>query len=471
MTSDRYDVVVVGGGPGGYVAGIRLGQHGKRTLVIEREALGGVCLNWGCIPSKALIHAGSVRQEVSDFGAVYAGAAPEVNASELQAWKNGIIKKQQGGIAQLLKANGCHHLKANATLTGPHSLEAVDPEGNRHEIAFEQLVLATGSAVIELPAFPLSEPFIGSAKDAVSYDPIPKKLLVIGGGVVGCELGIAYRKLGSEVVIVEMLDRILPFIDKDLLRPINKRMKALGIRVITGAKAESYVAKGAGADVSITLADGSTEVIEADQILVGIGFKPSTQGLGFDAAGLQLNERGWLPVDAQCRTNVPHIFAIGDVTGPPLLAHRASHMAEIAADVIAGHPAAFDAVAMPGGAFTDPEVAQVGLMEEEAKTAGHGVKIGLFPMAALGRAAAMNATEGLIKVVVDETTDVVLGVGICGAFANDLIAEACLAIEMGALAQDLSLTVHAHPTLAEGLMEAAKAARGEAVHVLNRKRR
>jgi dihydrolipoamide dehydrogenase len=468
MASDRYEVAVIGGGPGGYVAGIRLGQHGKKAVVIEREHLGGVCLNWGCIPSKAIIHAANVRSEVQHFGKVFTGGLPEVNAKELQVWKNGIIDKQRKGIASLLKANNCDHLSGTATLTGPKTLSVSGGNGAPREIGFEQLILATGATIIEIPGFAYDDALVGYARHAVAYDPIPKQLVIIGGGVIGCELGTAYAKLGSKVTIVEMLGQILPGTDKDLLRPVTKSMKSLGIEVLTEAKAKGFKKTANGAEVEVETKEG-TKKFPADRILVSVGFKPNTKGLGLEKAGVQLDDRGWVKVDPTCRTSVPHIYAIGDITGPPLLAHRASYMAEIAADVISGKPAAYDAVAMPGGVFTDPEIAFAGLMEAEAKAKGYDVRTGLFPLAALGRAAAMNQTEGVVKVVIDAKTDVILGVGVTAGNACDLIAECCLALEMGALAEDLALTVHVHPTLSEGIMEAAKAARGEAVHIINRK--
>ena len=461
MATERYEVVVVGGGPGGYPAGIRLGQHGKKAVVIEREQLGGVCLNWGCIPSKALIHAANVRHEVQHFGDVFS-AVPDVDTKKLQAWKNEIIKKQRGGIASLLKANNCGHITGDATLVGPNALTVKTKDGERR-VEFDHLILATGASVIEIPGFPFSDALIDYAKDAVNYEQVPANFVIIGGGVIGCELGMVYAKLGAKVTIVEMMD-------KDLLRPVSKSMKKVGITVLTKAKAKGFTKKDGQAVVSVELDGGKVEELVADRVLVAVGFKPNTKGLGLEAAGVRTSDRGWVEVDRQCRTSVPHIFAIGDITGPPLLAHRATFMGEVASEVICGKPSAFDVMAMPLGVFTDPEVAQAGLTEDAAKAAGYEVRTGLFPMAALGRAAAMNATEGVVKVVVDDKTDVILGVGITAYNANDLIAEACLALEMGALAEDIALTVHAHPTLAEGLMEAAKAARGEALHIVNKRR-
>jgi dihydrolipoamide dehydrogenase len=468
MATERYEVVVVGGGPGGYPAGIRLGQHGKKAVVIEREQLGGVCLNWGCIPSKALIHAANIRSEVAHFGDVFS-AVPDVDTKKLQAWKDDIVKKQRSGIASLLKANNCAHMVGDATLVGPNALSVKTKDGEVR-VEFEQAILATGASVIEIPGFPFSDELIDYAKDAVNYEQVPANFVIIGGGVIGCELGMVYAKLGAKVTIVEMMDTILPGTDKDLLRPINKTMKKVGINVLTKAKAKGFTKQDGKALVSVELEGGKTEALVADRVLVAVGFKPNTQGLGLEAAGVKTSQRGWVEVDRQCRTSAKNIFAIGDLTGPPLLAHRATAMGEVAAEVICGKPAAFDVMAMPLGVFTDPEVAQAGLTEDAAKAAGYEIRTGLFPMSALGRAAAMNATEGVVKVVVDDKTDVILGIGITAYNANDLIAEACLALEMGALAEDLALTVHAHPTLAEGLMEAAKAARGEALHIVNKRR-
>jgi dihydrolipoamide dehydrogenase len=467
--AERYEAVVVGAGPGGYVAGIRLGQHGKKALVLERENLGGVCLNWGCIPSKALIHAGNLRHEIHHFGPVFS-AVPDLDATALQKWKNGVIDKQRKGIGQLLKSAGTAHEFADAKIVGPNTLR-IERGGEAREVEFDNLILATGARVIEIPGFPFSDELIGYARDAVDYDPIPKKLVVIGGGIIGSELGMAYRKMGAEVTIVEMMDQVLPGTDKDLVRPVAKAMKQAGIEVLTKAKAKSYSRDSDVAKVEVETEKGETRTLEADRVLVAVGFRPNTESLGLDAAGVTLTDAGWVEVDRHCRTNVPHIYAIGDLTGPPLLAHRASHMGEVAAEVICGKPAAFDVMAMPLGVFTDPEVAQAGLTEEEAKAKGYNVRSGAFPMSALGRAGAMNATEGLVKVVVDADTDVVLGVGITAFNACDLIAEACLAIEMGALAEDLSLTVHVHPTLSEGLMEAAKVAREEPLHIPKKPKR
>jgi dihydrolipoamide dehydrogenase len=471
MSSKTYEVAVIGGGPGGYVAGIRLGHLGKKAVVIEREHLGGVCLNWGCIPSKSLIHAANVVGEIKESEHIGISTnGVNVDVAKLQSWKDGIIKRQRGGIKTLLKANKCDHLVGDAKLTSANTLSLKNADGQTEEVRFEQLILATGASVIQIPGFEFDDDLIGYAKHGVSYDAIPKNLVIVGGGVIGSELGMVYAKLGSKVTIVEMLDQILPGTDKDLVRPVAKKMKKLGIEVLTGAKASGVDRKPAGAEVMVEVG-GVIRAIPADKVLVAVGFRSNTAELGLDKAGVKTDERGWITVNEKCQSNVSHIYAVGDVTGAPLLAHRASKMGEIAAEVIAGKPAAYDVRAMPLGVFTDPEVAQVGLTEAEAEKQGYNVSVGLFPAAALGRAAAMNQTDGVIKVVVDKDTDVLLGVGMCCFGACDFIAEACLALEMGALSEDIGLTVHAHPTLSEGLMEAANAARGEAVHMVNRPRR
>ena len=471
MASKKVGVAIIGGGPGGYVAGIRAGQLGLDAIVIEREHLGGVCLNWGCIPSKALIHAANLVGELADFAEHGIKTGPvQVDSTALMSWKDGIIKKQRGGIKSLLQANKCAHLAGDATIVGPHRLSVKSADGAVEEIEFQQLIIAIGAGIIEIPGFAFDGELVGYARHAVAYDPLPKQLVIIGGGVIGCELGMTYAKLGSKVTIVEMLPSILPGNDPDLVRPVAKRMKKIGIDVLTGAKAKGVVRANGTATVAVEV-DGKSLELSADRVLVAVGFRSNTKGLGLEAAGVQSDPRGWIPVDDRCRTNVPHIYAVGDVTGAPLLAHRASKMGEIAAEVIAGKPAAYDVRAMPLGVFTDPEIAQAGLTEAEARAQGFEVGVGLFPMAALGRAAAVNATDGLVKVIIDKKTDVILGVGIAAQNACDLIAEACLALEMGALAEDLALTVHTHPTLSEGMMEAAKAAKGEAIHIVNRELR
>jgi dihydrolipoamide dehydrogenase len=469
MANKSFEVAVIGGGPGGYVAGIRLGQLGKKAVVIEKEHLGGVCLNWGCIPSKALIHAANLVGELHEFGEFGIQAQGlNVDATKLQAWKDGIVKKQRGGVKSLLQANGTEHLAGEARFVGPNTIEVKTATGVE-TVEFKQAIVAAGASVIEIPGFAYDGDLVGYARHGVSYDPVPPRLVIIGGGVIGTELGMVYAKLGSKVTIVEMLDTVLPGMDPDLVRPIPKRMKKLGIELLFKARAKSAKRVNGVGQVEVEI-DGATRTLEADKVLVAVGFRANNKGLGLEHVGVQLDAKGWIAIDDRCRTSAPHVWAIGDCTGGPLLAHRASKMGEIAAEVIAGHAAAYDVRAMPLAVFSEPEVAQAGLSEEEAKKAGYDVIVGMFPMAALGRAATMNSTDGLVKLVADKKTEVILGVGITASNACDLIAEACLAIEMGALVDDMGLTVHAHPTFAESLMEAAKAAKGEAVHIVNKNR-
>lgn len=471
MAKRSVQVAVIGAGPGGEVAAIRAGQLGLQTLVIEREQAGGVCVNWGCIPSKALIHAANLVGELHEFSSFGIKAqGVEIDATALMAWKDGIVKKQRSGLKQLFTSNKAEYLAGSATITGPKTL-TVKPAGGAggevQEITFENLIIASGASVVQIPGFEYDGDLVGYAKHGVSYDPIPKRLVIIGGGVIGCELGTVYAKLGSQVTIVEMMPSILPGTDPDLIRPVLKRMKKRGMEVITGARAKGVKRDGKAGIVEVEV-EGAIKQLPADKVLVAVGFRPNAQGLGLEAAGVKVDQKGWIVVDDRCRTSVPHIYAVGDVTGAPLLAHRAFKMGEVAAEVIAGKPAAYDIRAMPLGTFTDPEIAQVGLTEADARAKGYEVAVGTFPMAALGRAAATNATDGLVKVVIDKKTDVILGVGIAAAGACDLIAEACLALEMGALSEDVGLTVHTHPTLSEGVMEAARAAKGEAIHIVNR---
>ncbi|MBI2376770.1 MAG: dihydrolipoyl dehydrogenase [Deltaproteobacteria bacterium] len=469
MATKSFDVAVIGGGPAGYVAGIRLGQLGKKAVVIEREALGGVCLNWGCIPSKALIHAANVVSEVHESDKLGIKGQVSVDSKQLMAWKDGLVDKQAKGIASLLKSNDCAHLVGSARITSTMTLEVTTKEG-LEMLEFKELIIASGARVIEIPTFKYDGALVGNARQGVSYDPLPNELVIIGGGVIGCELGTVYRKLGAKVTIVEMLESILPGTDPELVKPVQKRMAKLGIEIFTKARAEGFEKTGSGADVKVKLESGEVKRFHADKILVAVGFAPNTAGLGLEAAGIETDVKGWIPVDEKCRTNVPNIYAAGDVTGPPLLAHRGSKMGEVAAEVIAGKPAAFDVRAMPLGVFTDPEVAQAGLTEAEARAKGMDVVTGTFPISALGRASAMNHTDGLVKIVADKGSDVIVGIGIAAPGACDLIAEACLAVEMGALVEDLALTVHTHPTLSEAVMEAAKAVHFEAIHILNRRR-
>jgi len=464
------DAVVIGAGPGGYVAGIRLGQLGKKALVVEKARHGGVCLNVGCIPSKALINASKLYDKMkhgADIGLMTDGV--RVDMERMQKWKEDVVGKLTGGVKTLLKSNGCATLAGIAHITGPNTVE-VDGQGadvgKKWLVETGAIVVATGSRPVEIPGFAFDGQRIVDSTGALAFREVPGRLVVVGGGYIGMEIGTLYAKLGSRVVVVEALPAILPGTDPELAQVVSRKLKKMGIETITSAKAKSWVDKGDRAVVTLETANGEVH-IDADKVLVAVGRRPNSEGLGLEAVGVKV-ERGFVSVDRRMQTNVPGIYAIGDVAGQPMLAHKASKEAEVVAEVIAGKRAEMDARTIPAVIFTDPEVASAGLTVEEAGKRGRKVKIGKFPFSVLGRAIANNDTDGFVKILVDAETTEVLGLHVVGNGAGDMIAEAALAIEMGALADDLGLTIHAHPTLPEAIMEAAKAAQGEAIHIQNR---
>lgn len=461
--------VVIGAGPGGYVCAIRLAQLGVKTLLVEKESLGGVCLNVGCIPSKALISASKLVQQIKEAKAMGITVDKvEIDLKKMVKWKSGIVGKLTGGVGTLVKANGGEVLMGTAAFTGPNTLRVRGSAGET-EVRFEHAVIATGSVPAEIPGFAFDGDKVVGSTEALAFDDIPDKLVVIGGGYIGMEMGGVYQRLGTEVTVVEFMDRILPGFDKDLVRPVERRFKKHGGKVLANTKAMSWKKKGTG--VEITVEDrksGAIKLLDADVILLTTGRRPSTEGLGLDVAGVGVDARGFIPVDGAQRTSVAHIYAIGDVAGEPMLAHKASKEGEVAAEVIAGHPAAFDVKTIPAVVFTDPEIATVGMTAEEAKLEGHRVKTGRFAFAANGRALSLNEPDGFIRVVIDADSEVLLGVQAVGPEVSNLIAECGLAIEMGALASDVGLTIHAHPTLSEAVMEASNAALGHAIHAVNR---
>ncbi len=469
MTTKTFDAVVIGAGPGGYVAAIRLAQLGKKTALVERESLGGVCLNWGCIPSKAFIAAGNLVDEIrgaADRGILV--SEPKVDVAKLRAFKEGVVKKLVSGVGALEKGNGVEVLKGKATFVGPNAVE-VDAGGEKTRIEAAAFIVATGARPIAIPGFAYGKD-VWSAKEALDLPEVPGRLVVIGGGVIGLELGTVYAKLGSKVTIVEALPALLTGVDPEAVRIVQKGLRQRGVDVHLNGKAKGLDAVAGALSVRIEV-DGKEQAIPADKVLVAVGFRPNTEGIGLEAAGVKLDAKGYVQVDDQLRSSNPAVFAIGDIVGPPFLAHKASKEGEIAAEVIAGHRSARDWVAMPGAIFTDPEVATVGLSEEQARAKGLDPLVGKFAFAALGRAIAIDHTEGFVKVIADRESKLLLGVTMVGPEASDLIAEATLALEMGAYVEDVALTVHAHPTLAEAFMEASKAALGEAIHAINRPER
>jgi dihydrolipoamide dehydrogenase len=474
MPEQRFDAVVIGAGPGGYPAAIRLGQLKVKTCIIEREYMGGVCLNVGCIPSKAVIHAAKTYEKLGQAGTMGIGVSkPTLDMKQLQTWKSGVVNKLTGGVRTLLKGNGVEIVEGTATLGKPgpdgHRITVKSSKGEQTIIA-KSVVLATGSRPMEIPKFTIDNAGrVIDSTGALALDQVPRRLIVIGGGYIGLELGMVYAKFGSKVTVVEATPRLLGGMDKDCVTLVERKLKKLGVEVMLSTLAKGWEDKGDRAVLTVELADKKTATIDADKILLAVGRRPNSEQLGLEAAGVKLDARGFVIADDQLRTNVPGIYAIGDLIGGMMLAHKATKEGEVVAEVIAGHKAAFDVRTIPAVVFTDPEIASTGLTEEEAKAKGHtSLKVGKFPFAALGRALSVNDTDGFVKVIADGKTGELLGVHIVGNGASDLISEAALAIEMGAVADDLRLTIHPHPTLSEAVMEAAAAALGEAIHVINR---
>lgn len=471
MANRTCDVVVIGGGPGGYVCSIRLGQLKQKVICVEKEEVGGVCLNWGCVPSKALISASHTYEKVKDHGAGMGIFADNVRVepNKMQDWKNGIVKKLTGGVRGLFRGNGVELVIGNATVKGPRTVEVKTAEGTVETIeATKAIVIATGSSTIEIPTFKFDGKSIIGAKEAVSLRDIPKRLLVIGGGVIGLELGCVYQKFGAELTVVEATPGLLPGVDPECTAVVEKRLTKKGAKIIKNAKATGYERNADGSiAVKLDLGEGKYDTVVTDVVLVAVGMRPNGAGLGLEEIGVKV-ERGFVPSDNLGRTNVDGIYAIGDVTGQPMLAHKASKEGEVVAEVIAGHKAAKDWVSIPAAIFTDPEIAVAGLTEAQAKEKGIEVRVGKFPFSALGRAMAVNETEGFFKVVADKKTNELLGVHIVGPEASDLISEGALALEMHAFLEDIGLTIHPHPTLGEGMMEAAMNGLGHAIHILNR---
>jgi dihydrolipoamide dehydrogenase len=448
-------VLVIGSGPGGYAAAFRAADLGCDVTLVERyDSLGGVCLNVGCIPSKALLHAARVvaeAEEAAGFGLRF--GPPELDLDALRGWKEEVVGKLTGGLAGLAKRRKVTVVTGTARFTSERS---VDVDGT--SIEFERCIVAAGSRPAELPGMPDDERIVDSTR-ALELPDVPERLLVVGGGIIGLEMGCVYDALGSKVSVVELTDQLIPGCDRDLVKPLHERIAERYEAVLLETKVASAEAAEDGIRVELE-GEGAPGPQTYDRVLVAVGRRANGDGLGLEEAGVEVDERGVIPVDEQRRTNVEHIFAIGDVTGDPMLAHKATHEGKVAAEVVAGHDVAFDPRAIPAVAYTDPEVAWAGLTESEAVAQGVEYEKATFPWQASGRALSLARPEGMTKLLVDPASRRVLGAGIVGQGAGDLIAEAALAIEMGTDAEDLALTVHPHPTLSETLMFAAEAAEG-----------
>jgi dihydrolipoamide dehydrogenase len=461
------EVLVLGAGPGGYTAAFRAADLGKKVVMVDsRGPLGGVCLNVGCIPSKALLHAAKViaeTQEMSAHGLSF--TAPTIDLDALRGWKDGVVGKLTGGLTGLAKQRKVTTVVGTGTFTSPNMLSVAVPDGSTTTVSFDSAIIAAGSEPVQLPFIPHDDPRVIDSTGALDLDDIPERLLVLGGGIIGLEMATVYSALGTKISVVELMDQLIPGADKDLVTPLTKRIAKEYEAIWLGTKVTGMEAGPDGLTVSLDTSgskdrEKAPETAVFDKVLVAVGRRPNGQVVGADAAGVFVDERGFVPVDKQQRTNVAHIFAIGDVVGEPMLAHKATHEARVAAENTAGKNSYFDATVIPSVAYTDPEVAWVGVTENEAKAAGVKYGKGVFPWAASGRSLSLGRDEGMTKLLFDEGTDRVIGAGIVGPSAGDLIAEAAHAIEMGSDAADIALTIHPHPTLSETVAMSAEAFEG-----------
>lgn len=467
------EIAVIGAGPGGYPAAFACADHGmKVTLVNAEEKPGGVCLHRGCIPSKALLHVAKLIHETgesSHWGVTF--AAPRIDVDALRGFKNSVVEKLVGGVGQLCQARGVQYVNARATFANSNTLKLEYPDGKTGTLKFRHAILASGSSPAMPGLFRKDDPRVMDSTGALNLEDIPKRLLVIGGGYIGLEMGSVYATLGSQVVVVEMLPGLLPGADRELVRPLQKRLESLFEAIHLSTKVDGLDVMKSGITARLVAEDGKATEEKFDRVLVSIGRRPNSQNLGLENTTVQVDAKGFVAVDAQRRTADPNIFAIGDVAGEPMLAHKATREAKVVAETLAGEPASFDNMAIPAVVFTDPEIAWCGLTETQAKAENRDVVVVRFPWGASGRAQSIGRTEGLTKLIVEPKTERVLGVGIVGTGAGELIAEAALAVETSAVARDLADTIHAHPTLSETLMEAAEAVFGQATHMYRPKRK
>ncbi len=457
------DVLVVGAGPGGYVCAIKLGQLGKKTTLVDFDRLGGECLLYGCIPSKALIQSADKAYKAKTAVGAIGAEGYGLDWSKVAAWKSSVVEGLVRGISGLEKGNGVDVKNGRVRFTGPHAAVIESPSGTE-EINFERAVIATGTRPVQIPGFEFDGKAVITSKEALDWTEPPRRLLVIGAGVIGLEIGTFAAKLGSQVTVIEATDRILPGVDQDLTLPVKRKMDKLGMTLLLNSKAAGLERSNGALSVSISGGDGE-KAVEADVVLVSAGRFPVTKDLGLAAAGVKTDPKGHVAVDARMKTSSPSVYAIGDVVGPPYLAHKASREGIVAALDIAGKTGHERGV-VPWAIFTDQEVSFVGETEAEAKARGVAVVVGRFPFAASGRAMAVRDTDGFVKVIADKESGRILGCGIAGPSASDLIGEACLAVKLGATVEQAASTIHPHPTLSEAFQEACEACMGQAIHIL-----
>lgn len=458
-------LVVIGGGPGGYAAAFRAADLGLEvTLIDAAPALGGECLHHGCIPSKALLTATHLYEQISAAQAMGIRAEHvSIDPATMNQWKDGLLGQLSKGLQQLAERRGIEIIHGQAAFTGSRRIRI--SETGAGSLSFDQAIIATGSRPVQLPGIEIDGERVMTSREALQLRQIPQRLLVIGGGYIGLELSSVYARLGSQVTIVELTAQLLPGIERDLVQVVQQTLRKRGIEILLRTKVSGVQQAGQHLAVNLAQENGTTQELEVDRVLVAVGRRPNSDSLGLEQTRVKLDERGFIQVDAQRRTAEARVFAVGDVTGEPMLAHKAAREGKVAAEVIAGEPAAFDNVTVPAVVFTEPEIAFCGMSEEQARAAGYTLKVGKFPFRALARALTLNATEGFVKVIADAEHDRVLGVRMVGPGASDLISEAVLAIEMGAQLEDLAASIHPHPTLSEAVAEAAEVALQRAIHL------
>jgi dihydrolipoamide dehydrogenase len=459
------DVTVIGGGPGGYTCAIRAGQLGLKTVIVEADRIGGECLNYGCIPSKSLITVSKLLDRVREaekFGLKASGLT--VDFAQMQRWKSDVVSKLVSGVEMLLKGNRVTIVMGTAEVVGANRVLVRKAEG-QEEILTKSLVIATGTETVQLPGLEFDGDAVISSREGLGMTSTPKRLMIVGGGAIGLEFASMFQKLGSAVTIVEVMDQLMPGTDPEVVRVVQRKLEGKGVKIHLKSKVVRVSKGGSGVKVEVETPDG-TAAMEVDKVLISVGRKPRTGGMSLQTIGIHTDQRGFITTDNRMQTSVPWVYAIGDVRGPPLLAHKASKEGIVAAECIAGLPSAADWKVIPDAVFCDPEVASAGLTEAKAIQAGYNVKRTRFQFAALGRALSSGEGEGFVKVVSKADDGLVLGVQIVGPEASNLISEAALAIEMGATVEDIALTIHPHPTLSEAIMEASESAAGKPIHQL-----